>query len=53
MINSIERRLHALYTLLSLEKPTDNSIPYEAYPDGLPNVIWVSDYYKSIYSNIL
>jgi predicted GIY-YIG superfamily endonuclease len=47
--NSIERRLHALKVLLSLEKPTEKSIPYEAYPDGLPFITWVDMEYKNIY----
>jgi predicted GIY-YIG superfamily endonuclease len=52
MRNSIERRLHALYTLLSLEKPTENSIPYEAYPDGLPSIIWISSEHNNLYNGL-
>ena len=48
----IERRLHALKKLLSLEKPTSNSIPYESYPSGLPVIIWESEDCKRIYDSI-
>lgn len=38
--NPIQRRLYSLKKLLSLEKPTQNSIPYDAYPSGQPYIIW-------------
>lgn len=47
--NPIERRLHSLKTLLSLEKPTTNSIPYDAYPDIL-EIVWDSDELKNIFT---
>lgn len=50
--NPIERRLHSLKKLLSLEKPTEKSIPYDAYPEGLPIIIWESDELKEKYDNI-
>ena len=50
--NPIERRLHSLKMLLSLEKPTNRAIPYDAYPSGPPEIIWESDELKNIYENI-
>ena len=50
--NPIERRLHSLKILLSLEKPTNRAIPYDAYPSGPPEIIWESDELKNIYKNI-
>jgi structure-specific endonuclease subunit SLX1 len=50
--NPILRRLHSLKKLLELEKPTKNSVPYESYPDGPPNIMWESDYYKELYNTI-
>lgn len=50
--NPIERRIHALKILLSLEKPTKNSMSYESYPDGLPTIIWFSDTYKNLYDSL-
>lgn len=40
--NPIDRRLRSLHRLLSLEKPTEAAIPYEAYPDGPPTIHWES-----------
>ena len=40
--NPIQRRLHSLYRLLSLERPTEAAIPYEMYPDGPPTIYWDS-----------
>ena len=40
--NPILRRLHSLKRLLELEKPTDAAIPYDAYPDGRPTIVWDS-----------
>ena len=39
----LHRRLRALHHLLSLEKPTQQSIPYDAYPDGPPIIQWDSE----------
>lgn len=50
--NPIHRRLYSLKKLLSLEKPTEKSIPYEAYPSGPPEIIWDSDEFKTIYESI-
>jgi len=47
--NPIERRLRSLKTLLSLEKPTTNSIPYDAYPVR-PEIVWDSDELKNIFT---
>jgi structure-specific endonuclease subunit SLX1 len=41
--NPIQRRLHSLKKLLALEKPTSGAIPYAAYPNGPPEIIWESD----------
>lgn len=38
--NPIIRRFHALYELFTMDKPTTNAIPYEAYPDGIPSIVW-------------
>ena len=51
--NPIKRRLHSLKKLLSLETPTKNGIPYEAYPDGPPEIIWESDELKELYKSII
>lgn len=51
--NPIERRLYSLKKLLSLEKPTEKGIPYEAYPSGLPIIHWDSDELKDKYDKIL
>jgi predicted GIY-YIG superfamily endonuclease len=48
----IERRLYSLKKLLLLEKPTEKGIPYEAYPDGPPTIIWESEEFKNIYDKI-
>lgn len=50
--NPIKRRLHALKYLLSLEKPTAKSIPYEAYPSGPPHIVWDSDEFKTLYDSL-
>jgi predicted GIY-YIG superfamily endonuclease len=38
--NPLMRRMHSLKYLLSCEKPTKNSIPFDAYPDGPPSIKW-------------
>ena len=38
----IDRRLRSLHRLLSLEKPTEAAIPYDAYPEGRPTSHWES-----------
>jgi len=48
----IQRRLHSLALLLSLEKPTTNGIPYDAYPSGPPHIVWDSEEYKQEYEEI-
>lgn len=50
--NPIDRRLYSLKKLLSLEKPTEKGIPYEAYPSGPPSIIWDSDEFKIKYDSI-
>ena len=49
----IHRRLYSLKRLLSLDKPTEKAIPYEAYPSGPPEIIWDSDELKMIYDKIV
>jgi structure-specific endonuclease subunit SLX1 len=49
--NPIDRRLYSLKKLLSLEKPTANSIPYDAYPSGPPVIIWEDMDQKSRYES--
>lgn len=51
--NPIQRRLHSLHELLLLEKPTKTAIPYEAYPDGLPQIVWDSEEIKEQYASII
>ena len=50
--NPIERRLYSLKKLLSLEKPTQKSIPYDAYPNGPPEIIWEFDEIKQLYDSL-
>jgi structure-specific endonuclease subunit SLX1 len=50
---ALERRMHALKMLLILDKPTAKSIPYDAYPNGQPSIVWESDELKTIYENIV
>jgi NADH:ubiquinone oxidoreductase subunit C len=50
--NSMDRRLASLKHLLSLEKPTSMAIPYEAYPDGVPTIVWDSPEWKERYDQI-
>ena len=51
--NPIDRRLHSLYRLLTLDKPTSKGIPYDAYPDGPPVIVWESDEMKERYDRIV
>lgn len=51
--NPIQRRLYSLKKLLSLEKPTEKGVPYDAYPSGPPNIIWESDELKEQYDKII
>ena len=51
--NPIQRRLHSLKKLLSLEKPTEKGIPYDAYPSGPPQIVWDSEELKNMYNSIL
>ncbi len=50
--NPIYRRLYSLKMLLHLEKPTEKGIPYDAYPNGQPQIIWESDELREFYNNI-
>jgi predicted GIY-YIG superfamily endonuclease len=50
--NPIQRRLYSLKKLLSLEKPTEKSVPYDAYPSGPLQIIWDSEELKDIYEKI-
>jgi predicted GIY-YIG superfamily endonuclease len=51
--NPIDRRLYSLKKLLSLEKPTEKGIPYEAYPSGPPIIHWESEELKHKYDQII
>jgi structure-specific endonuclease subunit SLX1 len=51
--NPIQRRLHSLKRLLSLEKPTEKGVPYDAYPSGPPQIVWDSEELKEQYDKIL
>jgi len=48
----IPRRLRALKALLSLEKPTEKGIPYDAYPGGPPHIVWENDKWQQWYENL-
>jgi predicted GIY-YIG superfamily endonuclease len=50
--NPIHRRLHSLKELLSIDKPTANSIPYDAYPSGVPTIIWDNDEFCKVFESI-
>ena len=50
--NPVDRRLHSLHYLLSLEKPTEAAIPYAMYPVP-PMIIWDSDEHKIRYEQIM
>jgi structure-specific endonuclease subunit SLX1 len=45
----IQRRLRALQYLLTLEKPTEKAISYDAYPDGPPHVVWEHEEWRIWY----
>lgn len=49
----IQRRLYSLKKLLTLEKPTEKGIPYDAYPNGFPQIVWKSSELQSIYNSIV
>lgn len=51
--NPIERRLYSLKKLLSLEKPTQKGIPYDAYPEGRPVIIWLNSEFEKKYNSII
>jgi predicted GIY-YIG superfamily endonuclease len=51
--NPIQRRLYSLKKLLSLEKPTEKGVPYDAYPSGPPQIIWDSEELKEQYGKII
>jgi structure-specific endonuclease subunit SLX1 len=51
--NPMQRRLYSLKKLLSLEKPTEKGIPYDAYPSGPPEIIWDSEELKENYDKII
>jgi len=50
--NPILRRLYSLKRLLSLEKPTANSVPYDAYPSGQPHVVWENTEFQKLFDSI-
>ena len=50
--NPIERRLHSLKLLLSLEKSTEKAIPYDAYPSGPPQVVWDDEELREKFNNL-
>ncbi len=43
----IQRRLKSLKYLLSLEKPTTDSILYASYTTGPPEIVWESEEFKT------
>ncbi len=48
----IQRRLRSLRCLLSLEKPTEKAIPYAAYPDGPPHIVWENEDWRTWYESL-
>lgn len=48
----LARRLLALHQLLSMEKPTQTAIPYEAYPDGPPRIRWELPSDEALYQSL-
>ena len=50
--NPIQRRLHSLKKLLDLEKPTENAVPYDAYPNGRPTIVWESIELEELFKQI-
>jgi predicted GIY-YIG superfamily endonuclease len=48
--NPMDRRLASLKLLLSFEKPTEKAIPYDAYPDGRPTIVWESEELQQRYN---
>jgi hypothetical protein len=49
----LDRRFASLAHLLALEKPTSLSVPYDAYPDGPPSIVWESDEMRQRYEHQL
>jgi predicted GIY-YIG superfamily endonuclease len=50
--NPLRRRIQSLKILLSIEKPTEKAIPYDAYPSGRPTIVWESDELKTLYDSL-
>lgn len=50
--SALHRRLRALHTLLSMEKPTQTAIPYDAYPNGRPYIVWDSETAQQWYDTL-
>jgi predicted GIY-YIG superfamily endonuclease len=50
--NPLRRRLQSLKILLSIEKPTEKAVPYDAYPSGPPTIVWESDELKTLYDSL-
>jgi structure-specific endonuclease subunit SLX1 len=50
--NPIDRRFASLRHLMSLEKPTEKAIPYDAYPDGRPTIVWESEELRQQYDSV-
>ena len=50
--NPMDRRLASLKLLLSFEKPTEKGIPYDAYLEGRPTIIWESGEMQQRYENV-
>lgn len=49
----IDRRLYSLKKLLSFDKPTANSVPYDAYPNGPPVIIWENKDFEKRYDAMI
>ncbi len=48
----VERRLHSLKKLLSLDRPTTKAIPYDQYQTP-PKIVWNLLQYETMYNNII
>jgi predicted GIY-YIG superfamily endonuclease len=49
----IDRRLYSLKKLLSFDKPTANSVPYDAYPNGPPVIVWENKEFEKRYDAMI
>lgn len=51
-LNTIDRRMRALYKLIHSDKSTNNAVPFELW-DKQPNIIFENDLAKQYYDNLV